>query len=83
MPYTGLFLLRHASADSDRESGLVSRVTAVKATCLSCERLVDATDSPDLEIVTGGAILYCRGCGTRQVISNAHFDEFLARTRRD
>jgi len=73
MPYTGLFLLRHASADCDRESGLVRKVTAGKGTCQSCERLV----------VTGGAILYCRGCGTRQVISNAHFDEFLARTRRD
>lgn len=53
----------------------------MKATCLSCERLVDANSYPDLETVIGGAILYCRGCGTRQVISNAHFDEFLARTQ--
>lgn len=81
MPYTGLFLLRFVSAEPDHATGRVSRVTAVKATCLSCERLVDANSPPDLEVVPGGTILYCCGCGTRQVIGNAHYDEFLDRTQ--
>lgn len=80
MPYTGLFLLRSVAGDRD-VTGRFTRATAVTFTRLTCERRLEAKSAPDLEAVPDGAILYCRGCGTRQVATNAHFDEFLARTR--
>lgn len=80
MPYTGLFLIKHVSANFRFTSGPLSEVTSVTAMCLNCEHIVEANHTPDLEILNGGVILYCSECGTRQVITNAHFEEFLART---
>lgn len=80
MPYTGLFILRSVTGLIDSNTGKLSEAVCISATCLTCERYFEAAAAPDLEAIVGGAILYCSGCGTRQAISNAHFDEYLART---
>lgn len=79
MPYTGLFLLKDVSAQLDEGTNELKAVIAVQAICLNCRCLMRATSAPDLEVLPDGAILYCRQCGTRQVISNEHFRDFLAR----
>jgi hypothetical protein len=74
MTSTGLFYLQDVSGSSNDSQ--FSCITSVQATCLNCRRALDASAPPKLEVIKGGAILYCPGCGTRQAISNARFDVF-------
>lgn len=78
MSNTGLFSL-HEVAGSHEEHQF-SSIDYIQATCLSCNRSVLAKGLPELEVIKGGAILYCPGCGARQAISNARFDVFLKGT---
>jgi len=75
MSNTGLFYL-HEVAGSREEDEFTS-IKSIRATCLKCHRSLHAKAPPELEVINGGAILYCPGCGTRQAISHARFDIFL------
>lgn len=75
MSNTVLFYLHEVVGS--REEDQFSCITSIQATCLECYRALHATKLPELEVINGGAILYCPGCGTRQAISNARFDVFL------
>jgi len=79
MPYTGLFLLKELSANWEKRNGKVFTVERVQAICLTCEHLIDAQGPPDLERLSGSVMLYCSQCGTRQVVTNEHFQNFLER----
>lgn len=81
MPYTGLFLLRAVSGDLAPSTRHPSRAVRIRATCLSCGELLDAKELPDIEEIPGGVILYCKSCGSRQVITHHHLEVFLARTQ--
>lgn len=77
MTYTGLFLLQGVDADVDGRTGSITALRSVKATCLNCQHLIEGSSAPHIETIKGGAILYCSECGTRQAITNAHFEHFL------
>lgn len=81
MPHTGLFLLHTVNGDIDASTQQLSQPRSVKALCLTCHHHVDASEPPDLEIIEGGVILYCRNCGTRQALTHARFTEFWERVR--
>lgn len=80
MPYTGLFLLRTVSGDFNPSTGHLSGPICIRATCLSCQGLLNAKAPPDIEHIAGGVILYCRNCGTRQAITIRHLEQFMAKT---
>ncbi len=81
MPHTGLFHLIEVHGDSDGLPRQLAWVASVSATCMGCRQTFTATVKRGLEVVTGGAVLSCPGCGVRQAISNARFNEFKQRVQ--
>lgn len=79
MVYTGLFFVKDVSGKYDGHTGVLCGVTSVTAICLTCRSSFNAMQPPDLEILQGGALLYCRTCGARQVITNENFQDVLTR----
>jgi len=80
MPNTGSFHLHEVLGHTQGTPEKFTYITAVRATCLKCKRTLNATGGPELERIPGGTVLTCGGCGTRQAISNARFDIFVARS---
>lgn len=81
MPHTGLFILNRVRGEIESATKRLVKPRSVKAICLSCYCHVDASSPPDLEVIEGGVILYCRHCGARQAITDARFAEFWERIR--
>lgn len=81
MPDTGLFYLYEvlcaAKPSADDSCGPLQ---FVRAQCIGCCAILEATSAPSLlNIPGGGAVITCMECGSRQAISGARFAEFVRR----
>ena len=74
---TGLFYIHEVSGEADQSHGRFMTVSLLRATCLQCMKTFHVSSRPELEVIDSGAILYCRACGTRQVLLNSRFDAFV------
>ncbi|MEG2805484.1 hypothetical protein [Stenotrophomonas sp.] len=84
MPNTGLFYLLEVAGDADGEDPYTfARLRLVRADCLLCHTLLNASTAPALvNVAHGGAVLTCTHCGNRQAISGARFSDFARRVQR-
>ncbi|MGE8215064.1 hypothetical protein D3C87_199240 [compost metagenome] len=84
MPNTGLFYLLEVAGDADSEDPhTLRRLRFVRAECLLCHTLLNASTAPALvNVAHGAAVLTCAHCGNRQAISGARFSDFARRLQR-
>ena len=81
MSFTGLFQLIEVQGDMAGAPPRFTRIRAAQVVCEGCRQFSYLTEFQGIHLIPGGAVISCPGCGARQAISNARFDEFLIRSK--
>lgn len=81
MPFTGLFQLIEVQGDMAGAPPRFTKICAAQAVCEGCRQFSYLTEFQGIHSIPGGAVISCPGCGARQAISNARFDEFFLRSK--
>lgn len=81
MPDTGEFYLFEVDCKRPPKAGPNSlKVEWIHARCNRCRRGFMGSSPPDVvNLPTGGALLECPNCASRQVISGQMFADFIAK----
>lgn len=83
MPFTGLFQLIEVHGDMAGTPPRFTRIRAAQAVCEGCRQFSYLTEFQGIHSIPGGVVITCPGCGARQAVSNARFDEFFMRSESD